>query len=785
MRTRTLLSLLLAFLLVARVVAAAEVNGIITVEVKSAKGVVISGASVRVQDRDKRRAPVQMRTDGTGRARFENLPTGDYTVEIDHPDYENDIGLVTLGEGAPATYAAALDLKGQERVIKVRADRLMVDPRNPTGNAQARTSTFITQQSSTPTVQGVASTVAGVQTNSLGQFHARGEHKGVSMAVDGVTVPLTTENATTQLIDPRFVEGLDIQTGLYDASAGGQLGAIVNVTTKQGPETPYLEFTPTVGTYGTFEGLLRAGGSNKKGDFNWFVGAVYGQTDNRLEPVNPNAQTSNNRGRDGAGLVRLTQKTDEDTLGLTLAYQNGRYSTPQTPQNQAAGVQQDQNNTNMLGVFSWKRAMADNADFQFGLSYLKSRVAVSNNGVFTPFNVISPDVSEELAEENMPADPTNPGSPYLPTYTLDITQVQPSADFTFRLGDDHRLKAGVMADLITSSQVVDVLDAGGGNGLPNPNNDPVAPLRFTANVRRNGFLGGAYLTHTFPLGPLAVVNWGVRAETFDNGATIRTGQISPRVNVTIPTSDTAALRFSYNSLFQPPPLEIDPSGNTTVFPQRTQAYEASYEFQAAPSVVGRAALVYKSFRDQIDVGLLIPNSNVPIFSPLNFSTAFYKGAELSITSQYPTGWNGYLTTTVGVSRPTEPGPFSTEMPYYNDHDQRVQVTGGASYTWKSGWYAAFDGLYGSGFPQEFIPLYNQAGIAPYGLSGDRFSRFIGNLRFGWQPRDANGKPINGLGFAVTIQNLFDQRAVLNFLSEFSGTRFVQGRRVLLNGFFRF
>ena len=284
---------------------------------------------------------------------------------------------------------------------------------------------------------------------------------------------------------------------------------------------------------------------------------------------------------------------------------------------------------------------------------------------------------------------------------------------------------------------------------------------------------------------MAVVNWGVRADTFDNGATVHTGQVSPRINITIPTTDTSAVRFSYNYLFQAPPLEIDPTGNTVVFPQRTHMYEASYDFQPAKSVAGRVALVYKDFHNQIDAGLLIPNSNIPVLAPVNFDRAYYKGAEVSFTSQNPTGWNGFLSGTLSVSKPTAPGPFSDEVPAYNDHDQRVQVTGGASYTWKNGWSASLDGLYGSGFPQEFIPLYNAVGIAPYGMVGSRFGRFIANLRFGWTPRDADGKPKNGVGFGVTVQNLFDSRAVLNFLSEFSGTRWVQGRRVLVNGFFRF
>ncbi len=39
---------------------------------------------------------------------------------------------------------------------------------------------------------------------------------------------------------------------------------------------------------------------------------------------------------------------------------------------------------------------------------------------------------------------------------------------------------------------------------------------------------------------------------------------------------------------------------------------------------------------------------------------------------------------------------------------------------------------------------------------------------------------NGIGVDFAVENLFDSRQVINFQSAFSGTRFQQGRRVLLN-----
>lgn len=767
-------------------VRAADVLGDVVVEVKSvAKEAPISGATVRLQDIQRARPAQTATTDAEGRARFTGLLIGQYSVDITHPDFESDRATVQVQANAAATCRTMLDEKGKEQVIKVRADRILVNPHNPVGNTQPRNTTFMGEQTGNDTFQGVISTTPGVQTNSLGQFHPRGEHKGVSVSVDGINVPLPTEDATSQLVDPRFLDSLDVQTGYFDASAGGQLGAVVSLVTKQGPQDPYFEFIPKAGTFGTYEGLVRAGGSNKKGDFNWFAGAAYGETDNRLEPPQPGTQTANNHGRDVSALIRLNKRTEDDTLGLTLSVQNGKYGVPQTADNFAAGVRQTQQNTNMFGVFSWRRKMSDNADFLLGLAYLQSRISVTNNGVFTPWTTVPASLSPDLNSAGLPLDPQNPGSPYLPTTDLSIRQIQPTVEFNWRFSDDHRFKVGATADFIQSHQNVNIVDAGGGGGLPNPTGAAVPPSAFNTVVDRNGFLGGDYFSHTFPIKDRIFVNYGLRGDFFDNGSNIRTGQLSPRINVAIPTSDTSALRFSYNQIFQAPPLEIDPTGNTFVLPQKTNQYEVSYDFQPARAIVGRVAAVYKQYHDQVDVALLVPNSNIPVFAPTNFGRGYYKGVEFSLTSQYPTGWNGFLSTTVGVARPTAPGPFDPDVPAYNDHDQRVQVAFGASYAWKNGLVAAFDGLYGSGFPNDPIAQYNAIGVNPFGLVGSRFGRFIGNLNINWYPRDAEGnKKKNGVGFGLTVQNIFDNRQVLNFLSGFSGTRFVQGRRVLLNGLFR-
>lgn len=763
-------------------VAAADDRGDLVVTVlREADEAPVAGAKIRVTNRERTRVLAEATTDSDGLARLNGLPIGDLYVEALLEGTGRDGALVTITAGADNSFEAYLAPGNETDVVTITDDRLLVNGGDPTAGASTRRDrTFVDRQiAGSGSLQAVMSTVPGVQTNSLGQVHVRGEHKALSLSLDGVDLPVATESSITQPLDPEFIETADVATGMYDAAQGGQLGAVVNATTPGEGEEPFAEFEAKLGDFGQTELILKAGGSNESNTFSYFVGARRSTSDLYLEAPHPDRQDLNNHGELLSFLVRLNGQGERNRYGLTLSHQNADFGVPQTPQNFAAGVRQNQNESNSLALLSWNHELTEKDDLLLGLALQRNRQRVANNGVFTSYFAVPEALQEELAEEGFPLDPENPGSPYLPSTDLTITQVKPSLDYTHRFSENHRLKAGLTANFMAADQEISIFDLGGGGGLPNPLALPGFPTAFAANLERDAFIGGAYLSHTYPLTDNLVLNYGLRAETFDDGLNVSTAQLSPRLNLSYTPTEEQALRLSYNRLFQPPPIEIDPSGRTEVLPQRTHAWELSYENQFAKNMVGKIAFVYKDFQDQIDVALLVPNSNIPVFAPINFARAEYKGVELSVSTFNKTGWNGFLAATIGEARPTEPGLYAHHFPEYNDHDQRVQTTAGVSYTWQSGLSAALDVLYGSGYPQEALPLYNSIGISPYGLSGDRQARFLTNLSLQYMPESDTTDGAT-LGGGIQVFNLFDDRSNLNFLSEFSGTRFVTGRRFLLN-----
>lgn len=760
---------------------AAEDRGDLVVQVLSAENETpISGAVVRVFNRARTKVIREGLTDAEGKLRLSGLAIGELFVEARKEGVGLDRSLIFINAGSDSLFEAFLMPEDEDTTsIEIQGDLLLVNGTDPNDGATTRRDgEFLQRQiASGGDLQGLLTTVPGLQQNSLGQVHARGEHKALSLALDGVDLPLATTSQVTQPLDPEFINTVDVSTGMYDASQGGQSGAVINATTRGENEEPFVSFEAKAGDYGQSDLILKTGGSNEDNSFSYFVGARRTASDLYLAAPNPNSQDLNNHGELTSLMARLNFHGQRDRVGLTLSHQSSNFGLPQTPQNFAAGVRQGQEDANTLVLGSWNHELTEDDELLFGLAFQRNRLRVNNNGVFTNFNTVPAALNQELAEEGFPADPTNPGSPYLPTTDLSITQLKPSLDYTHRFGENHRLKAGVSATFIDSDQELFITDPGGGGGLPNPLNLPGNPVSFVSNLERRAFSGGVYVSHTYPLRDDLVLNYGLRAETFDNGLNVQTGQLSPRLNLAWSPTEKQAVRLSYNRVFQPPPIEIDISGGAEVLPQRTHLYELSYENQFAKGWVGKASVVYKDFRDQVDIALLIPNSSLAVFAPVNFARAEYKGLELGVSSTNETGWNGFVAATLSEAKPTEAGLVAGELPEFNDHDQRFQATAGVSHTWKNGLSGGVDVLYASGFPQDALPLYNSIGITPFGLSGNRQSRFITNLNIQFRPPAQSG---GTLGAGLQVFNVFDDRSLLNFFSEFSGTRFVRGRRFLLN-----
>jgi hypothetical protein len=157
---------------------------------------------------------------------------------------------------------------------------------------------------------------------------------------------------------------------------------------------------------------------------------------------------------------------------------------------------------------------------------------------------------------------------------------------------------------------------------------------------------------------------------------------------------------------------------------------------------------------------------------VNLERGGVHGLEFSydISATKGVGWDSYFHYSLSAAKPNGLDSTGEPVDEFNDHDQRHTIGIGAAYTWKSGSSFAATLNYGSGLASSPIPpnegRIGRTQVDLHYTTGDRLFRGKGGLSF-------------------DVSNLFDDRTVINFQSAFSGTRFMQGRRIGLSVFGRF
>jgi outer membrane receptor protein involved in Fe transport len=312
-----------------------------------------------------------------------------------------------------------------------------------------------------------------------------------------------------------------------------------------------------------------------------------------------------------------------------------------------------------------------------------------------------------------------------------------------------------------------------GNPVYVPNAGATSPV---LRVHRSGFYQAAYVQDTWKASRLTV-NYGLRYDHFRQAQTLGQSvidktELSPRLNLSYALAKQTVLRTSADHLFNIPPLAQGAVVGQPIQPESLNQYDVSIEKQIAPGQTTKAAYYYKQIHNQVDTGLLIPGSQIGLYSAVNFQYGGVHGIELSYDVSPPSGvgLDGYLNYSYSIAKPNGFDNTGVHVPEYNDHDQRQTVGAGIAYLFKGGASAALTLNYGSGLASSPIPP-----------SPNRIPRTEVDLRATTNPHLIAGH--GGIGIDVT--NLFDDRSVINFQSAFSGTRFVQARRVLLSTFFNF
>ncbi len=138
------------------------------------------------------------------------------------------------------------------------------------------------------------------------------------------------------------------------------------------------------------------------------------------------------------------------------------------------------------------------------------------------------------------------------------------------------------------------------------------------------------------------------------------------------------------------------------------------------------------------------------------------------------GLGGYFSYAHSHAAPGGLDQNGDPAPTVNDHDQTDTLSLGIDYTLKSQAFAGADFYYGSGEASSVLAAINPSNSNVLS-NAQRISHNFLYLRCGSGPVLPNASSLQ-----LDIDNVFNSVSVDNFNSGFSGTRFQEGRRVMLS-----
>ena len=669
----------------------------------------------------------------------------------------------------------------------------------------------------------------GVAEDSAGQQHVRGEHTDITYVIDEVPLPDTLSGRQGSVVVPSTIDSLEILTGAFAPEYGGQTAAVLNIATVPGAKKPDNVFTLQGGSYNTLNSEFTAvGPMGSKASYVFDFGET--STDNAIEPQQPDNQTAHNAGSSRSYFGKLhydLSKNDNLTLtmsnnpdqmqignrtGLPSAFayagegygflglrnadgtEAGLNSTTSGllgSQTIKLGSQQDdhqdidQREVSEFATLQYRGKVGKADSTQLAVTALHSGQTVYNNNPTVDAMTLMTEHIDNSIEYN-------------PNATRNVHHLQTEGSYIAPRGD-HKFKAGFVDDeqngnesynIQAASQLAldelynlapNLCPTGKLTGAKDVNGNPVfvatSNVYPTLAVQRTGSYRAAYAQDTWQISKRFTVNYGLRADWYYQTQNlgqpaVNAFQLSPRVNFGYKLTARDDLRAAYNRLFNTPPLAQGAIVGEPIQPETLSQYDLAIEHRLGHGQTLSLGYYYKDIRNQVDVGLLIPGSEIGLYSGVNFQIGAVHGIEFSYDISPPggVGWDSFVNATYSAAMPSGFDNTGAPAPTYNDHDQRETLGLGVAYSWKSGASVATTLDYGSGLASSVVPP-----------NTERTSRTQVDMHMTTGSHLFHGKG----GLSLDVTNLFDERNVINFQSGFSGTRFQMGRSILVSAFFKF
>ena len=587
-------TLTLALLAVAASVAAAAV-GTLRGVVHDPQHRPVPGATVTLASRhsDWHNTTV---SDAAGEFLFKEVPIGDYILTVTLSGFRPATSDLTIVSGSSPVIHVLLDLGSVTQTVEVSASQTADAGRTVTPT------TLVGQRD-------IERTPGADQTNSLkaitafvpgayivhDQLHVQGGHQ-VSWLVDGIAVPNTNiaSNVGPQL-DPKDMDFLEVQRGGYDASYGDRTYGVFNVSPRTGFEgSQQAELFATVGNFNQVTGHFSMGSHTERLAY---YGSVSGNgTDLGLDP--PTADVIHNRATGAAGFGSIIFNANAaNQLRIVASARRDTYQIPNTPDDEAAGVDDMNREHDVFVNASWVRSINAHTVLKVSPFYHANTANVFGGPLDEPSSATVQRRSSYLGAQA----------------SLSATH------------GPHDLSAGFYGYHQTDTQSIDV-------AFSDPDRPPVSTVGTPS-----GHTEAVYVQDRFAVTPKFTIDAGLRG-TFYTGS-VSEAVASPRIGAWYQLPIGWIVRGSYGHYYQEPPLQTASGPLVDFVTSENLGFiplhgERDDQFQAGLTIPTRGWSIdagafhthAKNFFDHNSVG----ESNV--FFPLTIENAYIRGVDVSVRS---------------------------------------------------------------------------------------------------------------------------------------------------------
>ena len=589
-------------------------------------------------------------TDAAGHFDFEQIPFGEYRLEVAAPDGRRAARLVRVASGEILTVEVALPPALGEEIVVTAPPRKAPPPPKTSSSASHVDREDINNlpRGDTASVNELLATQPGFVYDALGNLFARGNHANIQYQIDGVPLPESVSGLFGGFLAAKGIENMEVITGGLNAEYGERLASVVNLNTRRPSEEGEGEAEITYGAFQTVQPSLFYG--RQFGSLGFIAGGSFKRTDRALDPqaISP---ILHDNGDEERAFLRLTyDPNDRDHVSSLTNFSRNFYQIPIDPTLQPfdpsqpnggrvpdqygnppaqyfpADTDSTETEWDFFQLVSYRHDFVNKSSLRISASYRHS------------YGFLFGDAEHALGPTQDPCTVDDAGNVTC-VMTSDVRRQADSigldAEYLFRFGENNNLKlGGRITELIGVTDFTSYTRSDELMGV-----DPTQTVSGTDHAHAT--TGGVFAQDTATIGKLTV-NGGIRFDfqhvSFVNAPEQATATgFGPRIGVGYAFTEDIVAHAFFGLLWMPPPvlntpaaariLGVIPPDQTFPYdlrPEKDRYAEIGINARVLPQLSLKLTAWGKLATDQLDdIGVGSTN----LLSPYNFRDGRAGGIE--------------------------------------------------------------------------------------------------------------------------------------------------------------